>query len=307
MIHLPVVRRAGVVVMPVLVSLAVGAGPGQPAAWAQSRDRVLYVSAVDAAGKPVAQLAPSDVTVREDGMAREVLRVTPATDPFQIALLVDNSAAIQNHVTDYRLALKAFVEKFSPPTEVAFVTFGDRPTVVTEYTSSGSLVSSAIDRLFSLPNAGSYVLDAINDAARGLQKRVAERPVIVVVSSEGVEFSNPSYDQVIDAVKAASASLYVLSIVDGQGQREATRTDEGRAREIVYGRGTAETGGRREIVLSSMGLRDALLQVADELLHQFKVVYARPTTLIPPEKTDVTSNRAGISVRGVPARVVKGD
>ena len=188
---------------------------------------------------------------------------------------------------------------------MAFITFGDRPTIVTDYTSS-SAVSTAVDRLFSLPNAGSYSLDAVNDAARGLQKRAAERPVIVVVSSEGVEFSNLTSSTVIDAVRAANASLFVLSIDAGTGQREAMRSQEGREREIVWGRGTSDTGGRREIVLSSMGLKDALAQVADELLHQFKVVYSRPTTLIPPEKTVVSSARDGITVRGTVARAGKG-
>jgi VWFA-related protein len=303
--HHPVFNRVGTLLVPALVSVSVLAGPAQPPAWAQSRDRVLYVSAVDRAGKPVEQLAPADVSVREDGVAREVLRVAPATDPLQIALVVDNSAVMTNQVLDYREALKAFVARFAVPNEVALITFGDRPTIAADYTS-GSAVSTAVDRLFSLPNAGSYALDAVNDAARGLQKRAAERPVIVVVSSEGVEFSNLTSSTVIDAVRAANASLFVLSIDDGKGQRESMRSPEGREREIVWGRGTSDTGGRREIVLSSMGLKDALAQVADELLHQFKVVYSRPTTLIPPEKTVVSSARDGLTVRGTVARAGKG-
>lgn len=158
-----------------------------------------------------------------------------------------------------------------------------------------------IDRLFAQPGAGSYVTDAIADAARGLQKREAARPVIVVVSSDGVEFSNSGYEQVLDLVKAAGAQLFVLSVHEG-GNRDAATTDEGRWRAIVYDRGTQESGGRREILLSSMGLPDALVKLADELLHQYKVVYSRPTTLIPPEKTTVDSAREGVTVRGVPAR-----
>lgn len=265
----------------------------------------MFVSAVDGTGKPVAQLAPADVRVQEDGVTREVLRVTPATEPFQIALIVDNSAAISDQVADYRSALQAFVARFPPPTEIAFVTFGDRPTIVSEYTTSGSKLEAAIGRLFAQPNAGSYALDAIVEAARGLQKRAAERPVIVVVSSEGVEFSNVLHGTVVDAVRAANASLYVVAV--GDGRREAMRTQEGRERDMVWGDGAAATGGRREMVLTSMALKDALGQVADELLHQFKVVYARPTTLIPPEKTVISSSREGLTVRGALARVAKGE
>src|ERR1044071_3129282 len=52
--------------------------------------RGLYVSVVDKDGKPVASVAPEDLIVREDGVAREVLRVEPATDSMQVALLVDH-------------------------------------------------------------------------------------------------------------------------------------------------------------------------------------------------------------------------
>lgn len=298
----PLVARAGAALVPVLSSVAFLLGPGHAPAAAQARERVMFVSAVDAAGKPVEQLTPADVRVREDGVAREVLRVTPASEPLQIALLVDNTAAIRSQVQDYRTALQAFVAKFPSPHEIAFITYGDRPTVVTEYSSGPVRVVPAIDRLFSQPNAGSYVLDAIQEAARGLQKREASRPVIVVVSSEGMEFSNITHDMAVNAVRAANASLFVVSVDDGRGRRESMGTQEGREREMVFGDGTTDTGGRREIVLSSMGLKDALTTLAEELLHQFKVVYARPSTLIPPEKTVVASAREGLTVRGALAR-----
>jgi VWFA-related protein len=302
---LPAPFRAGAFAAPVLASVAVCAA--SLPVHAQPRERTLYVSAVDAAGAPVATLAPTDVRVSEDGVAREVLRVAPATDPMQIALLADNTAVVSDQINDYRTALKAFVRKFQPPTEIAYFTFGDRPTVVTEYTTSQDAVLKGIDRLFPQPSAGSYVVDAIADAARGMQKREAARPVIVVVSSDGTEFSNRNHDQVLDLIKAANAQLFVISVHEGGGNRDAATTDEGRWRAIVYDRGTRETGGRREILLSSMGLEDALVKLADELLHQYKVVYSRPSTLIPPEKTTVNSARDGVTIRGVLARAGQGN
>ena len=51
------------------------------------------MSVVDKKGVPVTDVTPDDLVVREDGVAREILRVEPATDPMQVALLVDNSQA----------------------------------------------------------------------------------------------------------------------------------------------------------------------------------------------------------------------
>ena len=49
-------------------------------------------------------------------------------------------------------------------------------------------------------------------------------------------------------------------------------------------------------------LPDRLKQVADELTHQYLVTYARPESLIPPEKITITAKRTGLLVRGTPVK-----
>ena len=58
------------------------------------------------------------------------------------------------------------------------------------------------------------------------------------------------------------------------------------------------SGGRREELLTPMALAAKLTQLADELTHQYKVTYARPQSLIPPERVTVTAARPGITARG---------
>src|ERR1700686_3748723 len=48
---------------------------------AQALQKSMYVSVVDQAGAPVLDLGPSDFIVREDNVAREVLKVVPADEP----------------------------------------------------------------------------------------------------------------------------------------------------------------------------------------------------------------------------------
>src|SRR5438093_11932936 len=92
----------------------------------ESEERSIYVSAVDKAGKPVTSLSPSDFVVREGGVAREVLRVQPANEPAQIALLVDTSAAIEPNVGDMRRALERFFKDVGGRHEVALIAYGER-------------------------------------------------------------------------------------------------------------------------------------------------------------------------------------
>ena len=42
--------------------------------------------------------------------------------------------------------------------------------------------------------------------------------------------------------------------------------------------------------------------LAASLKSQYRVVYARPASLIPPEKIEVTSAKPGLDARGTPAR-----
>jgi VWFA-related protein len=281
-------------------------GPLTPAA-AQARERVLYVTATDEKGALVTELAASDLVVREDGVAREVLRVTPATDPMQIALLVDNSAAAISHITNFREGLTAFLARFPAPHEIALVTVADRPTIVNEYGAGADQLQRSVSRLFAQRSAGAYVLDAITEAARGLQKREAARPVIVVLTTDGTEFSNTSYERALEALRAAGAALYVVVVQEGSPPSASMADTERRNRELVFDQGTRDSGGDRRILLTSMAAPGALTALADELLGRFKVVYSRPTTLIPPEKTTVAAARPGLQVRGTPARAPAGD
>src|SRR5829696_4949200 len=81
------------------------------AVLAQGTERVAYVSAWDAKTRaPITGLGADAFAVREDGVRREVVRVTPATTPMAVAILVDNSQAARDNITDIRRALTTFVK-----------------------------------------------------------------------------------------------------------------------------------------------------------------------------------------------------
>ncbi|HEY1911404.1 MAG TPA: hypothetical protein VGG73_10815, partial [Vicinamibacterales bacterium] len=176
---------------------------GQIQLVAQTTQRALYVSVLNEAGAPVPDLGPSDFIVREDNVAREVLKVAPATEPMQVALLIDNSQAARDYITHYRQALPTFVTALadagegSVRNEVAIIGIADRPTILTEYTTNIVNLKKGIDRLWSQRGSGAYLLDGIYETAKGFKKRDAQRPVIVAITAEGPELSNYHYDQVL--------------------------------------------------------------------------------------------------------------
>jgi len=263
----------------------------------QARQRTMYVSALTDAGAPVPDLGPADFIVREDAATREVLKVEPATEPMQIALLVDTSQGARDDISHIRTALPAFVKALTTgavTNEVAIIAIGERPTVFTNYTSSEAELKKGIDRIWSVQGSGAYLLDAIVEVCQGFKKRGAQRPVIVAILSEGPELSNRQHDQVLDPLRASGAAFHAITL----GRPSTNLSDETRNRNIVLDEGPRTTGGRREELLTSMALGGKLTQLADELTHQYKLTYARPESLIPPERVTVASAKPGVTARG---------
>ena len=279
-------------------------------AWAHTLDaqaiqRALYVSALTEAGTPAADLGASDFLVREDNAAREVLKVEPAVDPMQIAILVDTSQGARDDISHIRTALPAFVKALTTgdvKNEVAIVAIGERPTVFTNYTFNQAELKKGIDRIWSVQGSGAYLLDGVIEVCQGFKKRGAQRPVIVAILSEGPELSNRQHDQVIEPLRAAGAAFHAITL----GRPSTSLSDETRNRNMVLDEGPRVTGGRREDLLTSMALGGKLTQLADELTHQYKVTYARPQSLIPPERVTVASAKTGVTARGTLIKEEKG-
>jgi VWFA-related protein len=270
----------------------------QTYAQAGDRERTLFVSAIDQKGEPVDNLAPGDVIIREDGVRREVLRLSRATEPIDIALLVDNSASADDSISHIREALRRFIARTSEGNQIALVALADRPTILVDYTSDPKRLEAGIGRLFPMSMSGMTLLDAIVEVSRGLARRETARVAIVPVINDGVEFTNRYYRDVIAELKAASAPLHAITV----GDFHITGEQATRERAYVLDQGTRESGGQRVTLLSPMGLATALDKLARELLSQYKVVYGRPQSLIPPEKLDVSSARRGVTLRGAPMR-----
>ena len=261
---------------------------GQP-----GRTRSLYVGVTNAAGAPVTDVTPADFVVREDGVAREVLKVGPATEPLQIALLVDDSTVSEPSIQRVREGVQAFVAALKGKAEIALIEIGERPTIITPSTTSAEALNRGVGRLFARTDAGAYLIEGVMEASQGFRKREAKRPVIVALTFESAtEFSTDSYERVAQELDASGAELNVLSI----GTPVISNTDEMRNRNLLVAEGTARTGGRREQVLSDLGIVEKMKQIASGLSSELVLTYAHPDTLIPPERLSISSARTGLTV-----------
>jgi VWFA-related protein len=281
-----------------LVFAAAAMAPQPVAAQASSRERTLFVSAVDDKGEPVEGLGPEAFIVRENGQRREILRVSRATEPIDIALLVDNSAAVSDEITFIREALSRFVALMAADNRIAIIALADRPTIITDYTGDQKRLADGIGRLFPMPQSGMTLLDGIVETANGLARREGPRAVIVPVVTDGVEFTNRYFRDVVAALKKASVPLHSVTM----GMFIHAEEHSVRERSFLLDEGPRQSGGQRISLLSPNGLEPAMQRLARELKAQYKVVYGRPESLYAPDQLEITSGRPGVTMRGAPAR-----
>ena len=264
------------------------------AAFAQTEEKTVYVSVVDKEDAPVPGLTAGAFIVRENDVAREVLRASTARGPLQIALLIDTSQAIDNHLLDLRNALQAFFKAVNGRHEILLMGVGERPSVLVDLTRETPRLQKAIGLVFARTGSGMYMLDGIVDAADALRKKKATRPHIVVFAARGPEFSERHHQSVVDRLQESGATLHSL-MLDRPGIGVHMREEQ--ELQLSIADGTQKSGGRREDLLTSMSLSDRLQSLLRDLEQQYEITYARTKTLIPPKTLEVSSKREDVTVR----------
>ena len=221
------------------------------------RSSARSTSRCSTSGAPVPNLGPTDFIVREDNVAREVLRVAPATDPMQIAMLVDNSTAAARSRAGYPPgAAGVSSTMLTAPTasgrrnEVAIITLASRPTILADYSIERGAARQG-DRTRSgrtRSPAGSTCSTASSRSSQGFKKRESDAPGHRRHHTEGPELSNRHPDQVLDPLRDSGAALHVITL--GLPAADIERRCR-RYRDMVVDQGRAETGGTHAQLLTS--------------------------------------------------------
>jgi hypothetical protein len=255
---------------------------------AQANQRSLTVGILDKANAPVTELTANDVIVREDGVAREIVRVAPAPPPTEVVILVDDSQAATSNIRDLREALTNFADRLAdmdPAPAVRLVTIGDRPTTLVDFNPVFSAVSRGIDRIAARPGSGATLLEAVDESARALERRRAERPVIVAfVNEAGPEFGTLRHTNIATALERAKASLWTIVLTSRAG---GGSSDAERERDLVIGDVTRQSGGHNQPILASQHIPGAFERLATQLASRWEITYGRPDRLIPPSKLEI--------------------
>ena len=239
--------------------------------------KTALVTVIAEARRPVAQLGPRDLVVREDRVPRDVLHVRPATEPLFITLLIDTirpPAGVLAPTQDFRRGLTAFVSTIksgNPDAQIAILDYAGATVTAIDFTSEVPTLDRYIQRLFPNRQADAVLIEAVVEGARKLGDKPSPRRAIVVVDFNWRDSSEVSaMQQAAEIVNKSGATVWTVSV--------RTTSASSSNRENVLNVVTRSSGGIRLTIVEPTGLEAMLKSVANSLLSQYHVTFTRPVS-----------------------------
>jgi VWA domain-containing protein len=244
-------------------------------AAAPLEERQLLVTVVDEKGTAIPGLTRDDVVVMEKGVARVVSRFEPDARPLDLALVVDTSqpmgALFRLNVVDPVLQLLGRLPAGSQHT---VWTTGDRPTQLAPLGDDVAASARALKRV--VPSGGNTLLDALVEAARGLEGREGRRAVVLAVTGTGIGFSDRDRRSAVDDAAKTGAQFLAVQF-DEAGDPEVQAAGGGQVTRLDYDYVLAElakrSGGRHQRLLSALAVRKTLDELVPDLTGGYRLTY----------------------------------
>ncbi len=188
-----------------------------------SVDEVAIFFAATDHGKPVTDLAPSDVEIRDDSQPPDaILRFRNESQlPLRIGLVVDTSQSVADRLSfELAVATKFLEDVVVDKNDLAFVVgVNNSVLLVQDFSADQTLSAHALNQL--APGGGTALWDAVAFAAGKLATDPEVQPVarILVVLSDGEDNSSSiTLKQAIATAQNGEVAIYTVSTNDGYSQ-----------------------------------------------------------------------------------------
>jgi VWFA-related protein len=286
--------------------------PGEVATRVAPQLVRVTASVTDRNGRAIAGLRTSDFVVYEGSAERKVVEVTPATEPFNLILLLDVSGSVEERIDFIRKAARDFLNTVSPQDRIAIIGFRDDIQIISDFTTDRSLLSKKLDD-FDAGGATS-LYDALGySLVHTLKPLRGERTAIVILSDGDDNRSFVPFPAILEATIESGALIYPLYVPSGlipeaSVPKPTITVDPMRTRYLTITTRAAEEGQKlAEVsggVFYSIKRLEELQKAYDDVVAQLRtaytITYSSDASAIH-RRLRVRTNREGASVRLSPA------
>jgi VWFA-related protein len=285
--------------------------PGEVATAVTPQLMRVNASVTDRNGRAIAGMRSNDFTIFEDGAERKITTVIPATEPFNLILLLDVSGSVEERIDFIRKAARDFLNTASPQDRISIISFRDDIQVISDFTTDRALLSRKLEDIDA--GGATALYDALAyslvDTLRPLR---GERTAIVILSDGDDNKSFVPFPAILEATIESGALIYPLYVPSGlipeaSVPRPTVSVDPTRTRYLTITTRAAEEGEKLATVSGGVfytikrleDLQKAYDDVVAQLRTAYTITYSSDGT--GRRRIRVRTNRDGASVRLSPA------
>lgn len=285
------------------------APPGQFVSMSAPKLLRFNASVTDRNGRAIGGMKESDFTVYENGVEREVTKVVPTSEPFNLVLLLDVSGSVEERIEFIRKAARDFLNTASPQDRISIISFRDDIQVISDFTTDRKLLSRKLDEIDA--GGGTAYYDALGYVLADTLKQLrGERTAIVVLSDGDDNKSFVPFPAILEAITESGALIYPLYVPSGlipetSVPKPEVTIDPLRSRYLTLTTRAHEEG--QKLATASGGvyypirhlqeLQRAYDDVVVQLRTAYTITYASNMTPANNPRVRVRANREGASVR----------
>ena len=270
-------------------------------------------SVTDRNGRAIAGMRDADFVVYEDGSERRIVNVTPASEPFNLVLMLDVSGSVEERIDFIRKAARDFLRTASPQDRISIISFNEDIKVISNFTTDRTLLSKRLDELdaggsTALYDALGYTLVDTLKPLRG------ERTAVVIMSDGDDNKSFVPFPAILEAVIESGALIYPLYVPSGlipeaSVTKPSLTVDPMRSKYLTITSRAAEEGEKLASVSGGLfypikrleDLQKAYDDVVAQMRTAYTITYSSTADGTGHRRIRVRANRDGASVRLSPA------
>ena len=296
-------------------SLAESRKPGEMVTAVAPQLMRVNASVTDRNGRAISGMRDADFVVFEDGSERKIVTVTPASEPFNLVLLLDVSGSVEERIDFIRKAARDFLRSASPQDRISIISFHDDIKVISNFTTDRSLLSRRLDELDA--GGATALYDALGytlvDALKPLR---GERTAVVIMSDGDDNKSFVPFPAILEAVVESGALVYPLYVPSGlipesSVPKPSLTVDPMRTKYLTITTRAAEEGEKLASVSGGLfypikrleDLQKAYDDVVAQMRTAYTITYSSTADGTGHRRIRVRANRDGASVRLSPAVV----
>lgn len=266
-------------------------------------------SVTDRNGRAIGGMKESDFSVYENGVERQVTKVVPTHEPFNLVLLLDVSGSVEERIDFIRKAARDFLRTASPQDRISIISFRDDIQIISDFSTDRGMLSKKLEAIDA--GGATALWDALGFVLADTVKQLrGERTAVVILSDGDDNKSFVPFPAILEAVIESGALIYPLYVPsglvpEGSVPKPEVTIDPLRTRYLTLTTRAEEEGQKLAEVSGGVyypihrldDLQRAYDDVVVQLRTAYTITYASNATTSGNPRLRVRTNREGASVR----------